>query len=87
LAIDLVSALNAIPAPAGDRVGHRSLTADAPTRRGIEFPSIQAFKGLGSPVVILFELEDLDDVTCKQQLYFGLSPARNHYVIVAPAGP
>jgi AAA domain/UvrD-like helicase C-terminal domain len=48
------------------------------------FSSIRAFKGLESPVVILCELEDLDEATHDQQLYVGLSRARNHCVIVAP---
>ena len=50
----------------------------------VQFSSIRAFKGLESPVVILCELEDLDDATHSQQLYVGLSRARNHCVIVAP---
>ncbi len=52
--------------------------------RYVHFSSIRAFKGLESPVVILCELEDLDDDTADQQLYVGLSRARNHCVIVAP---
>jgi hypothetical protein len=50
----------------------------------VQFSSIRAFKGLESPVVILCELEDLDEATYAQQLYVGLSRARNHCVIVAP---
>lgn len=50
----------------------------------IQFSSIRAFKGLESPVVILCELKDLDDATRDQQLYMGLSRARNHCVSVAP---
>jgi hypothetical protein len=50
----------------------------------VQFASIRAFKGLESPVVILCELEDLDEATHTQQLYVGLSRARNHCVIVAP---
>lgn len=74
-----------------------SRVAHAPTRgrhtltkergklgRYVHFSSIRAFKGLESPVVILCELEDLDDDTADQQLYVGLSRARNHCVIVAP---
>ena len=49
------------------------------------FSSIRGFKGLEAPVVILCELEDLDDQTSDQQLYVGLSRAKNHCVIVAPA--
>jgi hypothetical protein len=49
----------------------------------VQFSSIRAFKGLESPVVILCELEDLDQATHTQQLYVGLSRARNHCVIVA----
>jgi hypothetical protein len=52
--------------------------------RYVQFSSIRAFKGLESPVVILCELEDLDETTHAQQLYVGLSRARNHCVIVAP---
>ncbi len=46
--------------------------------------SIRAFKGLESPVVVLCELEDIDDMTINQQLYVAISRARNHCVIVAP---
>jgi superfamily I DNA/RNA helicase len=53
----------------------------------IRFSSIRGFKGLESPAVILCELEDLDDETIDQQLYVGISRARNHGVIVAPEGP
>lgn len=53
----------------------------------VRFASIRAFKGLESPVVVLCELEDLDDETIDQQLYVGLSRARNHCVIVAPPPP
>jgi len=50
----------------------------------IHFSSIRAFKGLEAPVVILCELQDLDQETRDQQLYVGISRARNHCVIVAP---
>jgi predicted ATPase len=50
----------------------------------VYFSSIRAFKGLEAPVVILCELEDLDQETRDQQLYVGISRARNHCVIVAP---
>lgn len=70
---------------AGGLPGRFTLTSD----RGklgsfVQLSSIRAFKGLESPVVILCELEDLDQATHDQQLYVGLSRARNHCVIVAP---
>ena len=70
---------------AAGRLGPYTLT-ERPRQgaRGSVFSSIRAFKGLESPVVILCELEDLDDATRDQQLYVGLSRARNHCVIVAP---
>jgi superfamily I DNA/RNA helicase len=49
------------------------------------FSSIRAFKGLESPVVVLCEPEDLDDMSRDQQLYVGISRAKNHCVVVAPA--
>ena len=49
------------------------------------FSPIRAFKGLESPVVVLCELEDIDDMTQNQQLYVAVSRARNHLVLVAPA--
>jgi len=52
--------------------------------KGVYFSSIRGFKGLESPVVVLCELEDLDQASQDQQLYVGLSRARNHCVIVAP---
>lgn len=48
------------------------------------FSSIRAFKGLESPVVILCEAEDLDDMSRDQQLYVAISRAKNHCVVVAP---
>jgi AAA domain/Nuclease-related domain/UvrD-like helicase C-terminal domain len=53
----------------------------------IRFSSIRGFKGLESPVVILCELEDIDDATIDQQLYVGISRARNHCVVIAPPAP
>lgn len=51
----------------------------------VHFSSIRGFKGLESPVVILCELEDLDDESLDQQLYVGVSRAKNHCVVVVPA--
>jgi Nuclease-related domain/UvrD-like helicase C-terminal domain/AAA domain len=64
----------------------RRFARDPSKRRGreVRFSSIRAFKGLEAPVVLLCELEDLDDHTRTQQLYVGMSRARNHCVIVAP---
>jgi UvrD-like helicase C-terminal domain len=53
----------------------------------VRFSSIRGFKGLESPVVVLCELEDLDHESRDQQLYVGISRARNHCVLVAPAVP
>ena len=50
----------------------------------VQLSSIRGFKGLESPVVVLCELEDTDEPTRDQQLYVGLSRARNHCVVVAP---
>ena len=69
---------------AAAHLGPYRLTEDPAKATGIRFSSIRAFKGLESPVVILAELDDLDDATREQQLYVGLSRARNHCVIVAP---
>ncbi|MGI8440111.1 MAG: ATP-binding domain-containing protein [Thermoleophilaceae bacterium] len=52
--------------------------------RRVNLSSIRGFKGLESPVVVLCELEGLDDMTQDQQLYVGLSRAKNHCVVVAP---
>ena len=69
---------------AGGLGGRFALTAErGKLGRHVHFSSIRAFKGLESPVVILCELEDLDEDTHAQQLYVGLSRARNHCVIVA----
>ena len=65
----------------GDRL------CDGPTPKGsdqVRFSSIRGFKGLEAAVVVLCELEDLDPDSRDQQLYVGLSRARNHAVIVAP---
>jgi hypothetical protein len=69
---------------AAGKLGPYAFTDDQTKPNGIRFSSIRAFKGLESPVVIMTELEDLDDATRDQQLYVGLSRARNHCVIVAP---
>ena len=66
---------------------YASSTSRKPPGRDIRFSSIRGFKGLESPVVILCELEDIDDETRDQQLYVGISRARNHCVIVAPPAP
>lgn len=50
----------------------------------VQFSSIRAFKGLESPAVVLCELENVVDDARDQQLYVGMSRARNHCVIVAP---
>ena len=48
------------------------------------FSSIRGFKGLESPAVVLCELDNVADDARDQQLYVGLSRARNHCVVVAP---
>lgn len=50
------------------------------------FSSIRGFKGLESPVVVICELGDLDEESRDNQLYVGMSRARNHCVILAPKG-
>jgi len=70
---------------AAGRLGNYTLTEE----RGklgnyVHFSWIRAFKGLESPVVILCELEDLDDESIDQQLYVGVSRAKNHGVVVVP---
>jgi len=68
--------------------GRFRLTEKArPRSPSVRFSSIRGFKGLESPVVILCELEDLDEATKQQQLYVGMSRAKNHCVIVAPNPP
>ena len=74
----------------GSKVGRalrKRLTAEREKRRGdqIHFSSIRAFKGLESPVVLMCELEGLDEGTRGQQLYVGMSRARNHCLLVVPA--
>lgn len=49
--------------------------------------SIRGFKGLESPVVILCELENTWGDSYTQQIYTGMSRARNHCVLVAPPLP
>jgi hypothetical protein len=72
---------------ASGRLGPYTLHDDPARQPGILFSSIRGFKGLESPVVILCELEDLDGETEQQQLYVGMSRARNHCVIVVPQPP
>jgi hypothetical protein len=69
----------------GDDTGRWRYT-DKRGRKGnnVFFSSIRGFKGLESPVVVLCELGDLDEESRDNQLYVGMSRARNHCVIVAP---
>lgn len=69
----------------GDDTGRWQYT-DKRGRKGnkVFFSSIRGFKGLESPVVVLCELGDLDAQSRDNQLYVGMSRARNHCVIVAP---
>ena len=69
----------------GDDTGRWHYT-DKRGRKGnnVFFSSIRGFKGLESPVVVLCELGDLDPESRDNQLYVGMSRARNHCVIVAP---
>lgn len=64
--------------------GYAYSPAGAPRSRVVRLSSIRGFKGLEATVVILCELEDLHDQTADQQLYVGLSRARNHCVVVCP---
>ncbi|WP_372792103.1 ATP-binding domain-containing protein [Paraconexibacter sp.] len=52
----------------------------------MRFSSIRGFKGLEAAVVVMCEMEDLDSSSMDHQLYVGMSRARNHVVLVAPAG-
>jgi NAD(P)-dependent dehydrogenase (short-subunit alcohol dehydrogenase family) len=69
----------------GTDAGRWRLT-DKRGRKGncVFFSSIRGFKGLESSVVVLCELGDLDDESRDNQLYVGMSRARNHCVVVAP---
>ena len=69
----------------GDDTGRWHYT-DKRGRKGnnVFFSSIRGFKGLESPVVVLCELGDLDETSRDNQIYVGMSRARNHCVIVAP---
>jgi hypothetical protein len=67
------------------RIGRWPLARDPPKHRPVvRLSSIRAFKGLEAPVAILCELEDLDDQTVEQQLYVGISRAKNHCIVVLP---
>jgi superfamily I DNA/RNA helicase len=66
-------------------VGFSYSEEGAPTGPVVRFASIRGFKGLEASVVVLCELEDLDEATAEQQLYVGLSRAKNHCVIVKGA--
>lgn len=75
-------AKSAVAAALGDRL------CDGPPPKGaseaVRFSSIRGFKGLEAAVVVLCEMEDLDTRSRDQQLYVGMSRARNHVVLVAP---
>lgn len=53
----------------------------------IYFSSIDGFKGLESPVVVVCELEGLRREAWKHQLYVALSRARHHCVLLLPPDP
>jgi hypothetical protein len=67
-----------------DAGGYQFVREPQPLGNYVQLSSIRGFKGLESPVVILCELEDLDPETMDQQLYVGVSRAKNHCAIVAP---
>lgn len=56
------------------------------TRRGavpaVAFCTVQAFKGLESPVVILCDIEAVDDREPQSLLYVGMSRARSHLSVL-----
>ncbi len=47
--------------------------------------TIRRFKGLEKPVIVLVELRE-DDKRLDRMLYVGASRARQHLVVIAPAG-
>ena len=79
----------ALENPAVDDAGHHlgAAATEAP-----ELPSdailcdtIRRFKGLERPVVVLVELGGVDPAKLDQLLYVGVSRARQHLVVIAPA--
>jgi len=64
--------------------GRWRLTDKRGRRDRVFFSSIRGFKGLESPVVVLCELDNLDEESQNNQIYVGMSRARNHCVVVAP---
>lgn len=67
-----------------DQLGNFTLTWDLNTEKPMaaRLCSIQRYKGLESPVVILTELYELREEIARQLLYVGLSRARHHAVII-----
>ncbi len=57
--------------------------SEAPEPGAVLTSSVQAFKGLERPVVILAEIEDRQEEDLDQYLYVGGSRARNHLIVLA----
>lgn len=49
---------------------------------GIGFSTIQAFKGLESPVVVICDIEKLEEPRDRALLYVGMSRARSHLILL-----
>ena len=48
----------------------------------VAFCTVQAFKGLESPVVVLCDIESVDDREPQSLLYLGMSRARSHLSVL-----
>ncbi len=69
----------------GESIGNLRLAWDSSIEQNtIRCSTIHSFKGLESPVVILFELMELHPQTRTEMLYVGMSRAKNHLVFILP---
>lgn len=67
----------------GTKLGNYTLTWNTPVNEHeIECCTIQSYKGLERPVVILAEMEGLSGSTISSLTYVGVSRARNHLVVI-----
>ena len=56
--------------------------SDPQLSSGIRFSTIQAFKGLESPIAIVTDLEAMTEDDRKSLLYVGMSRARAHLIMI-----
>ncbi len=53
-----------------------------PGRREVAFSTVQAFKGMESPAIVLCDIDRMEEDAARALLYVGMSRARSHLVVL-----